>query len=109
MEIPWRRAWQPTPVFFPGESHGQRSLAGYSPCGHKESDTTKQLSIQTHIHGLSDPENAFLIIHTHTHTCACVSRILNHFIPIRWIFLLHFMFQETEAQRGRMTCPRTPS
>ena len=28
--IPWRRAWQPTPVFLPGESHGQRSLAGYS-------------------------------------------------------------------------------
>ena len=31
----WRREWQPTPVFFPGESHGQRSLAGYSPWGHK--------------------------------------------------------------------------
>ena len=30
-EIPWRRAWQPTPVFLPGESHGQRSLVGYSP------------------------------------------------------------------------------
>ena len=30
-KIPWRRKWQPTPVFFPGESHGQRSLAGYSP------------------------------------------------------------------------------
>ena len=30
-KIPWRRAWQPTPVFFPGESHGQRSLAGYGP------------------------------------------------------------------------------
>jgi len=29
--IPWRRAWQPTPVFLPGESHGKRSLAGYSP------------------------------------------------------------------------------
>ena len=29
--IPWRRAWQPTPVFLPGESHGQRSLVGYSP------------------------------------------------------------------------------
>ena len=39
--IPWRRAWQPTPVFFPGESHGQRSLAGYSPQGRKESDTTE--------------------------------------------------------------------
>jgi len=30
-KIPWRRAWQPTPVFLSGESHGQRSLAGYSP------------------------------------------------------------------------------
>ena len=30
-KILWRRAWQPTPVFSPGESHGQRSLAGYSP------------------------------------------------------------------------------
>ena len=30
-KIPWRRAWQPTPVFLPGESHGQRSLVGYSP------------------------------------------------------------------------------
>ena len=34
-KIPWRRAWQPTPVFFPGESHGQRSLAGYSPQDHR--------------------------------------------------------------------------
>ena len=33
--MPWRRAWQPTPVFLPGESHGQRSLVGYSPWGHK--------------------------------------------------------------------------
>ena len=30
-KIPWRRTWQPTPVFLPGESHGQRSLGGYSP------------------------------------------------------------------------------
>ena len=34
-KIPWRRAWQPTPVFLPGESHGQRSLEGYSPWGHR--------------------------------------------------------------------------
>ena len=33
--FPWRREWQPTSVFFPGESHGQRSLAGYSPWGHR--------------------------------------------------------------------------
>ena len=37
-KIPWRRKWQPTPVFLPGESHGQRSLGGYSPWGRKESD-----------------------------------------------------------------------
>ena len=39
--LPWRRAWQPTPVFLPEESHGQRSPAGNGPWGHKESDTTK--------------------------------------------------------------------
>ena len=36
----WGRKWQPTPEFLPGESHGQRSLVGYSPWGHKEADTT---------------------------------------------------------------------
>ena len=43
-KIPWRRAWQPTPVFLPGESHGQgpvdRALVGYSAQGHRESDAT---------------------------------------------------------------------
>ena len=42
-KIPWRREWQPTPVLLPGESHGQRSLVGYSPWGGKESDTTERL------------------------------------------------------------------
>ena len=37
----WRRKWQPTPVFLPGESHGRRSLVGCSPWGHTESDTTE--------------------------------------------------------------------
>ena len=40
-KIPWRRKWQPTPVFLPGEFHGQRSLAGYSPWGCKESGRTE--------------------------------------------------------------------
>ena len=44
-EIPWRRAWQPTPVFLPGEFHGQRNLVGYSPRGRRESNTTEQVSI----------------------------------------------------------------
>ena len=55
-KIPWRRKWQPSPVFLPGKSHGQRSLVGYCPLGHKESDTTKGLST-----------------HTHTHTSCCIS------------------------------------
>ena len=42
-EIPWRRAWQPTPGFLPGESHGQKRLAGYSLWGHKQSDTTEAM------------------------------------------------------------------
>ena len=40
-KICWRRAWQPIPVFLPGESYGQKSLAGYSPQGPKELDTTE--------------------------------------------------------------------
>ena len=39
----WRRKWQPTPVLLPGKSHGWRSLVGYSPWGHQESDTTERL------------------------------------------------------------------
>ena len=39
----WRRQWQPTPVLLPGKSHGQRSLVGCSPWGHKESDRTERL------------------------------------------------------------------
>ena len=35
-KIPWKGAWQPTPVFLPGEFQGQSSLVGYGPCGHKE-------------------------------------------------------------------------
>ena len=40
-KIPWRRKWQPTPVFLPGKFHGQKSLAGYSTWDHKELDTTE--------------------------------------------------------------------
>ena len=46
-KIPCRRKWQPTPVFLPGESQGQRSLVGYNPWGHKESNRTERLSTAT--------------------------------------------------------------
>ena len=46
-KISWRRAWQPTLVFLPGESHRQRSLASYSPWGRKELDMT---GVTEHVH-----------------------------------------------------------
>ena len=46
-KIPWRREWQPTPLFLPGKSHGQRSLAGCSPRGPKGSEKSDWLSTQT--------------------------------------------------------------
>ena len=62
-KIPWERKWKLTTVFLPGESHGQGSLTDYSPWGHKELDTTKQLSMSTSpkhdpesiVHGLRSP------------------------------------------------------
>jgi len=47
-KIPWSRKWQPAPVFLPGKFHGQRSLAGYSPWGCKESDTTEHTCTRKH-------------------------------------------------------------
>ena len=58
--IPWRREWQPTPVFLPGESHGQRSLVGYSLWGHIKSDTTEQLTLSDfHFHFSQKGRNEF--------------------------------------------------
>ena len=51
-KIPWRRKWPPTAVVLPGRFHGQRSLAGYSPRGHKESDMTEHTIV-----GNGQPQN----------------------------------------------------
>ena len=53
---PWRRKWQPTPVFLHGEAHGQRSLAGYSLKGCKESETTE---VTYHAHTYMVQFNSF--------------------------------------------------
>ena len=55
-KIPWRRKWQPNPVFLPGESHGRRSPEGYSPWGRKELDTTERL----HFHFQGSSISSFL-------------------------------------------------
>ena len=64
-KIPWRRKWQPIPVFLPGKFDGQRSLAGYSPQGHKKSNTTAKLN--THMH-----------THTHTHGLYWLMSLSSH-------------------------------
>ena len=55
-KIPWRRKWQPSPVFLLEKSHGQRSLAGCSPWDYKELNVTEVTHTHTHTH-----------MHTHTH------------------------------------------
>ena len=65
--FPWRREWLPTLVFLPREFHEQRSLAGYSPWGHKESDTTEPLTDrQTDTHS-STASSVFTLLCTHYH------------------------------------------
>ena len=68
VEIRWRREWQSTPVFLPGEFHGQQSLVGYSPRGHKESDTTQQLNNSS---DKSHPQNAQFLHHMMIHVKVC--------------------------------------
>ena len=58
--FPWRRKWQPTPVFLPGKSPGQRSLVGYSPWGCKELDTNEQLILFTLFRGLLSRSNELM-------------------------------------------------
>ena len=68
-KIPWRRVWQHTPIFLPGESYGQRSLASYSPQGSKESDKTET--------------------HTHTHTQGLYKFFFIFFSIISYYKILH--------------------
>ena len=81
---PWRREWQPTPVFLPGEFHEERNAAGYSPWGCKESDTTERL---THTHSGSQedplPFVTFLPSWSHTHSFSSHS----------WALRLHWVLE----------------
>ena len=61
-EDPLEKGMAPTPVFLPGEVHGQRSLAGYSPRGNKESDTTERLSLTRSVVLESCDQRTFTLI-----------------------------------------------
>ena len=85
---PWRRTWQPTSVFLPGKSHGQRSLVGYSPWGYKELDMKGQLTL----------------LHTHTHTypymCVCVRERER---KREWERFIRSIFQNLPMDRDNFT------
>ena len=76
-KIPWKRKWQPTPVFLPGEFHGQRSLVDYSPWGPcKESDMTERLSLSCRVliringvgHGVACTKYSSVCLPAHLYT-----------------------------------------
>ena len=78
MKIPWGRTWQPTTVLLPEKSHGQRSLVGYSPWGHKESDTTKWLT--------------FSLLHFHNE-CLDIRKVkLCTIIVLYWLYLINCQY-----------------
>ena len=76
-KIPWRREQQPTPVFLPGDSHGQRSLASYSPWGHKDSDTIWRLSTHIVVCACSSPAPSSSRPAPHISSLANISLFVN--------------------------------
>ena len=74
LKSPWSRKWQPAPVFLPGKFRGQRSLAGYSPWGHKESDMTEntQHTTQAKVNSLQ-AEGAPTFTEDIKHILICIS------------------------------------
>ena len=83
-KIPWRRKWQPTPIFLPGKSYWERSLVGYSPWCYKESDM-----IELH---------ARVRTHTHTHTLFLLFFSFNLYTIVRW--LIHHSGTELEVSKS---------
>ena len=89
-KIPWRREWQPTPVFLPGKSHGQRTLVGYSPWGHRESDMTELTLLFSF---LSPITFKLVFVSLSLHSLA-ISYKWNHIVFVRcvWLTSLTIMF-----------------
>ena len=75
-KIPWRREWQPTPVFWPGESCGQRSLVGSSPWGRKESDMNERLTPRLNSLLVNSKHESWNLKHRKRKTCSPNGRLL---------------------------------
>ena len=75
-KVPWRRKWLSIPVFLPGKFHGQSSLAGYNPWGHKESDTAERLTLS-------------LLMVTHIYSWIYIITIVKEFLPENLLVYVH--------------------
>ena len=114
-EDPWCRKWQHTSVFLPGKSHGQRSLADYSPWSHKESDMTERLSTAEHRASPTEQTDTFMDL------CQSDrykwSQVGFHFVLFfvfyyydwNWAFFYvvkkHFNFREESSRWGNTCAP----
>ena len=83
-KIPWRRAEQPTPVLLPGESHGQRSLVGYSPQGNKDSDMTKMTQHACIIRSWGDTGFRVFNMKFCVSSCFCLPLVVEAFTLCCW-------------------------
>ena len=104
-ENPWRRKWQPTPVFLPGKFHGQSSLVGCSPWGCKESDTTEWLSMTDW------GKNIILMLLCHTYKCKVLIEIkhVHDRVHRRYVYIangLSFLQNEYCEHSTLMEAPR---
>ena len=92
-KIPWRRKQQPTPVFLLGESHGQRSLAGCSPWGHRELDMTK--NTQTHMFPPCPFPGEFFFFFFYRKWCWILSKAFSLLIEM----LIQFLFIKSTTSK----------
>ena len=120
-KIPWNRKWQTTPVFFPGEFHGQRSQAGYSPWGHKESDMIEWLTytVWHQIINCSEPRGKGNIGCKYTYDNKISMWFLfkcnifpNLVISLSSIFRLKYVFESKTVsflEKGKSSSGRSPA
>ena len=96
-KFPWRRAWPPTPSSCLENPHGQRSLAGYSPWGHKESDTTNWLNTAQHC-----IEYSIFISSPGCPEASIQAGVYSHCVS--WVARLTSLDLETHSQNGTQSC-----
>ena len=96
-KIPWRRKWQPTPIFLPGKFHGQRSMASYSPWGRKEhiytGTTVDYTNTALYLYGAYDSKYFHFYVLIRSSLLICI------------VFNPHFMDEEIEAERIYLAWP----